>query len=86
MQARDWPRAIALYESLRRRIGNNDATILNNLAWAYSESGDYRRALPLAERAFAPHRDAALGLTLGDVANDDLDESDTPPGRQGDEP
>ncbi len=52
MQARDWPRAIALYENLRRRIGNNDATILNNLAWSYSESRDYASALPLARRAF----------------------------------
>ena len=33
------------------------------------ETGYYAR---IAERAFAPHRDAALGLTLGDVANDDL--------------
>src|SRR5690606_27752851 len=33
------------------------------------EVGFYAR---IAARAFAPHRDAALGLTLGDVANDDL--------------
>lgn len=56
MQARDWAGAIAIYEDLRRRIGNNDATILNNLAWAYSETGDYERALPLARRAWALDR------------------------------
>ncbi len=34
-----------------------------------AEVGYYAR---VAERVFAPYRDAALGLTLGDVANDDL--------------
>jgi tetratricopeptide (TPR) repeat protein len=53
MQARNWPAAIAIYESLRARLGNNDATILNNLAWAYSESGDLDRAVPLARRAWS---------------------------------
>lgn len=57
MQAGDWPAAIGIYEGLRSRIGNNDATILNNLAWAYSETGDYRRAVPLARRAWALDRD-----------------------------
>jgi cellulose synthase operon protein C len=51
MQRRNWLFAIAIYEGLRVRIGNNDATILNNLAWAYAESGDEARALPLARRA-----------------------------------
>ena len=37
---KDWPEAIRIYESLRLRLGDNDATVLNNLAWAYSESGD----------------------------------------------
>ena len=52
MQARNWPQAIALYEGLRRRIGNNDATILNNLAWSYSELRDFEQAIPLARRAW----------------------------------
>jgi len=66
MQRGDWPTAIAIYEGLRRRIGNNDATILNNLAWAYSESGDVERALPLARRAWALDRDnPATADTLG---------------------
>ena len=66
MQARNWPAAIAIYEGLRQRLGNNDATILNNLAWAYSESGDLDRAVPLARRAWALDRDnPATADTLG---------------------
>ena len=58
--------ASAVYEGLRARIGNNDATILNNLAWAYSESGDLERAVPLARRAWALDRDnPATADTLG---------------------
>jgi tetratricopeptide (TPR) repeat protein len=57
MQQQDWPFAIDIYEGLRQRIGNNDATILNNLAWAYSESGDVDRAVPLARRAWSLDRD-----------------------------
>jgi tetratricopeptide (TPR) repeat protein len=66
MQRGNWLFAIAIYEGLRARIGNNDATILNNLAWAYSESGDVERALPLARRAWALDRDnPATADTLG---------------------
>ena len=56
MGARDWGGAIGVYESLRSRLGDNDATLLNNLAWAYAETGDYRSALPLAHRAWALDR------------------------------
>jgi tetratricopeptide (TPR) repeat protein len=66
MHRRDWPFAINVYESLRRRIGDNDATILNNLAWAYAESGETGRAVPLARRAWALARDnPATADTLG---------------------
>jgi len=66
MQRENWLFAIAIYEGLRARIGNNDATILNNLAWAYSEEGDIERALPLARRAWALDRDnPATADTLG---------------------
>jgi len=66
MRQQNWLFAIAIYEGLRARIGNNDATILNNLAWAYSESGDNPRALPLARRAWALDRDnPATADTLG---------------------
>ena len=66
MQARNWPAAIAIYEGLRLRLGDNDATILNNLAWAYSESGDLAIAVPLARRAWTLDRDnPATADTLG---------------------
>ena len=66
MQARDWEGAIRIYEGLRARLGNNDATLLNNLAWAYSETGDYERAIPLARRAWALDRDNPVTTdTLG---------------------
>jgi tetratricopeptide (TPR) repeat protein len=66
MEARQWDKAIALYEGLRQRIGNRDATLLNNLAWAWSEKGDIDRALPYAVRAWelAP-RNPATADTLG---------------------
>jgi tetratricopeptide (TPR) repeat protein len=66
LQAKRWPEAIALYEAVRKRLGNNDATLLNNLAWAYSETGDYDRAIPLAQRAAALEpRNPVTADTLG---------------------
>ncbi|WP_129792062.1 tetratricopeptide repeat protein [Sphingosinicella sp. CPCC 101087] len=66
MQRREYGEAILVYESLRSRLGNNDATILNNLAWAYSETGDYDSAVPLARRAWALDRNnPATADTLG---------------------
>jgi tetratricopeptide (TPR) repeat protein len=66
LQARRWPEAIALYEGVRKRIGNGDATLLNNLAWAYAETGDYDRALPLARRAWSLEpRNPVTADTLG---------------------
>lgn len=66
LQAKRWPEAIALYEGVRKRLGDNDATLLNNLAWAYAETGDYDRALPLARRAWAlDPRNPVTADTLG---------------------
>lgn len=66
LQAKNWPEAIALYEAVRKRLGNNDATLLNNLAWAYAETGDYDRAIPLARRAVALEpRNPMTADTLG---------------------
>jgi tetratricopeptide (TPR) repeat protein len=66
LQAGQWDRAIGLYERLRARIGNRDATLLNNLAWAYSEQGDYDHALPLAARAWSLDKsNPATADTLG---------------------
>ena len=66
MEREEWSEAIEVYEGLRRRLGNNDATILNNLAWAYAQTGDYERALPYARRAWSLDRDnPATADTLG---------------------
>lgn len=66
LQARDWPNAIRYYEGLRRRLGDRDAIMLNNLAWAYSEQGDYESAIPLARKAWSLDRDnPATADTLG---------------------
>ncbi len=66
MAREEWAEAIEVYEGLRRRLGNNDATILNNLAWAYAQTGDYERALPYARRAWSLDRDnPATADTLG---------------------
>lgn len=66
LQAKRWPEAIALYEGVRKRLGNNDSTLLNNLAWAYAETGDYDRALPLARRAWTLEpRNPVTADTLG---------------------
>jgi tetratricopeptide (TPR) repeat protein len=66
MLAQDWASAIRAYESLRARLGDNDATVLNNLAWAYSETGALDRAVPLARRAHALDPDnPVMADTLG---------------------
>src|SRR3546814_12782987 len=57
MEEGRWARAIGLYEGLRRRLGDRDAVMLNNLAWAYSERGDYEKALPIAEKAWTLDQD-----------------------------
>ncbi|TFI56720.1 tetratricopeptide repeat protein [Sphingomonas parva] len=66
LQARNWDGAIGIYERLRGRLGDRDATMLNNLAWAYSEKGDYDRAIPLARKAYElDKRNPATADTLG---------------------
>jgi pentatricopeptide repeat protein len=66
MEAGQWDEAISLYESLRQRIGNRDATLLNNLAWAWSQKGDLDKALPYAVRAWElDPRNPATADTLG---------------------
>ena len=57
MAAGSWPEAIRIYEGLRARLGDGDAVMLNNLAWAYAQQGDTERALPLAERAWTLDKD-----------------------------
>jgi tetratricopeptide (TPR) repeat protein len=66
IQARQWAGAIAIYEGLRQRLGDTDAVMLNNLAWAYFEQGELERALPLARKAWLLDRsNPATADTLG---------------------
>jgi tetratricopeptide (TPR) repeat protein len=66
IQDEDWDEAIRIYENLRTRLGDNDATVLNNLAWAYAQTGDLASAVPLARRAWSLDRDnPATADTLG---------------------
>lgn len=52
MEMRRWPEAISLYEGLRSRLGDRDAALLNNLAYAYGRRGQFERGLPLARKAW----------------------------------
>jgi tetratricopeptide (TPR) repeat protein len=48
--AEDWDRAIAAYEKARRKAPE-DPNLLSDLAAAYRNRGEFRRAVPLFERA-----------------------------------
>jgi len=66
MEARQWPAAIGIYENLRTRLGDSDAVMLNNLAWAYAAEGDLEAAVPIARTAWALDRhNPATADTLG---------------------
>lgn len=66
LAAGQWEEAATRYERLRARIGNGDAALLNNLAWAEIGAGDYDRAAAIARRAWilAPDN-PATGSTYG---------------------
>lgn len=53
MASGQWPRAVEILEGLRRRLGDRDAALLNNLAWSYHRDGRNAQALPLAAAAYA---------------------------------
>lgn len=44
--------AIRVLEGLRARLGNGDALVLNNLAWAYLRNGEGEKGLAYAARAY----------------------------------
>lgn len=52
LQAGRWPQAAAILEQLRLRLGDRDAAILANLAWAYHEMGNDARGAAFARRAY----------------------------------
>jgi tetratricopeptide (TPR) repeat protein len=56
MAVGQWRQAIAIYEGLRRRLGNNDAALLANLAIAHAQAGEAERALAFARRAWSLDR------------------------------
>lgn len=51
--AGQWSDSIRILEGLRTRIGNRDALILNNLAWAWFRKGENDKGLTYAARAYA---------------------------------
>ena len=66
MHAGQWNSAIADLESVRDRIGNRDAALLNNLAWAYLQLGEKGKSLAFAQAAYAlSPNNAAVTATLG---------------------
>ncbi len=66
MSSGRWQSAIAEMEILRARIGNRDAALLNNLAWASVKAGENERAFRYARAAYGlmPDNAAVVG-TLG---------------------
>ncbi|WP_157216287.1 tetratricopeptide repeat protein [Flavisphingomonas formosensis] len=61
-----WDKAINILESLRGRLGDRDAALLNNLAWAYFSAVRMDQALVYAGKAYdlAP-ANPAVGDTYG---------------------
>lgn len=52
LDARNWDQAILLLERVRRRLGNNDAILLANLARAYAGARRHAKAVQYAEVAY----------------------------------
>jgi tetratricopeptide (TPR) repeat protein len=66
MSAGEFGRAAIVLEGLRKRLGDRDAALLNNLAWAYFQTGRSAPALALAEKAYAlTPANAAVSDTYG---------------------
>lgn len=52
LEAGDWDRAVDSLQALRARLGNNDAQLMVDLAWAMIGKGDAAAALPYAAHAY----------------------------------
>jgi cellulose synthase operon protein C len=52
LDSKAWPRAIAVMEGLRTQVGDRDAMLLNDLAWAYLETGEEQKAVNYASAAY----------------------------------
>jgi cellulose synthase operon protein C len=53
MATAQWDAAIGVLEGLRVRLGNSDATILNNLGWAWFSKGNATKAVEFSSAAYA---------------------------------
>lgn len=53
MATGQWDRAIGVLDGLRLRLGNQDATILANLGWAWFSEGKPEKAMVFARAAYA---------------------------------
>jgi tetratricopeptide (TPR) repeat protein len=53
MNAGRFDQAVPRLESLRARLGDRDAAVLNNLAWSYFHTGRSREGIAAAARAYA---------------------------------
>ena len=53
MATGQWDRAIGVLDGLRLRLGNQDATILANLGWAWFSEGKPEKAMVFAKAAYA---------------------------------
>ncbi|MCJ2177442.1 tetratricopeptide repeat protein [Novosphingobium album (ex Hu et al. 2023)] len=65
IRGKDWQTAIHEYETILQQTDGRNALVLNNLAFAYSETGDTARALGYAERALkqAPDNPSVMDTT-----------------------
>ncbi|MBB6124687.1 tetratricopeptide repeat protein [Sphingobium subterraneum] len=53
-------RALPLLQGLQQRLGNNDALLMTNLAWAWMDRDDAEQALPYAAHAYRLNRASAV--------------------------
>jgi cellulose synthase operon protein C len=53
LASKQWDAASATLTGLRARLGNRDATLLNNLAWTRAETGRASEAIALGRAAYA---------------------------------
>ncbi len=70
--AKDWPNAVRTLEVLRQRLGNRDAALLSQLAWAHAGMGQPDRALVYAQAAYdiapaSPIAADTLGVLLARI-------------------
>ena len=65
IRAKDWPTAIRSYEEVLKQTDGSNVLVLNNLAFAYDQTGNPEKALGFAERALklAPDNASVMDTT-----------------------